>query len=346
MSLGRASARPSTIRDVSKLAGVSRMTVSRVLSRSDLVREDTRERVLKAIARLDYVPDRAAGSLLNRRTGFVGLIVPTLTNANFSTVAHGLTEVLRSRDYHLLITYNDYSLGEETAQLRNLIARRPEAIVMIGCVHNKEALSLLARSDVPVIEVAETSVRPIQHAVGFSNHKVGRMAARHLAGRGFHRIGAIGSLPGPDLADHRGEARLAGFEDELRALGLSTDMVVRIGPPPVSYDQGAAAMVELLSRHDDVEAVFCVSDLAGVGALMECERRGIAVPDQLSIMGFGDFDIGRIVNPRLSTIRVDFLELGREVGDLVLGLLAKPDSAPATIEVDVEIVERESIAGG
>ena len=91
----------------------------------------------------------------------------------------------------------------------------------------------------------------------------------------------------------------------------------------MSYDHGAAAIGTLLDAHPDVEAVFCISDLSAVGAVMECQRRGIAVPDRLSVMGFGDFDIGRVINPALTTIRVDFLDLGRRTGELVLRLLGE-----------------------
>ena len=128
---GRATGRP-TIRDVSQLAGVSRMTVSRVVRGLDIVVPETRDRVRKAIADLGYVPDRAAGSLASRRTGFIALMLPTLTNTNFAEVAHGLTEALRAADYQLLIAYTDYSVAEEERQLHQLLARRPEALVLTG----------------------------------------------------------------------------------------------------------------------------------------------------------------------------------------------------------------------
>src|ERR1700761_3323717 len=141
-SRARPSKRP-TIRDVSRLAGVSRMTVSRVIRDLDLVLPETRDRVKKAIADLAYVPDRAAGSLVSRRTGFIALMLPTLTNANFAEGAHGLTQALREADYHLLIAYTDYSLFEEERQLKNLLARRPEAIVLTGAVQRRNISRLL-----------------------------------------------------------------------------------------------------------------------------------------------------------------------------------------------------------
>ena len=284
--------RRPTIREVSRLAGVSHMTVSRVIRDLDLVQPETRARVHKAIADLGYVPDRAAGSLASRRTGFIGLILPTLTNTNFAAVAHGLTEALRPADFDLLIAYTEYSVSEEERQLRGLLARRPEAIVLTGSMHSRGASKMLLASGIPVIEIADLPRRPLEHAVGFSNHEVGRAAARYLIDKGFARIGAVASSNEGDVIDHRGEERMRGFEEELERAGRPTDLVLRVGSAPVSFDHGAAVTPLLLEKR--IDAVFAVSDLSAVGIVMECQRRGVAVPGQLSVLGFGDFEkIGR-----------------------------------------------------
>lgn len=270
--------------------------------------------------------------------------MPTLTNANFAMVAHGLTDALRATEFQLLITYENYSMAEEEAQLRNLLSRRPEAVVVCGTVHSREAATLLARADVPIVEVADTSVRPIQHSVGFSNYAVGRLAAQHFIARGFKRIGALASQPEADVADHRGEARIRGFEEELALAGLSSQYVLRTGRAPVSFAHGERAVEQLLDSHPDVEAVFCVSDLAAVGAMMACQRRGLVIPDQLSIMGFGDFEIGQAVNPPLTTFRVDFLDIGHKAGALVADLLrGEGGDGPVNVEQDIVLVERGTV---
>ena len=340
---GPPSQRP-TIRDVSRLAGVSRMTVSRVISDPELVLPLTRDRVNKAIADLGYVPDRAAGSLASRRTGFIALMLPTLTNANFSAVAHGLTESLRDADYHLLIAYTDYDLAEEERQLRNLLARRPEAIVLTGSVHRRAASKMLLAADIPVVEIADLPSQPVEHAIGFSNYQVGRTAARHLIEKGFKRIGAIASSTEGDVTDHRGEERMRGFEDELRFSGMATDLVLRHGKAPVSFDHGASAIGLLLDRGADIEAVFAVSDLSAVGVVMECQRRGVSVPGDLSVMGFGDFEIGREINPPLTTIHVDFRALGQLTGQTILDLLTNGSDGPTRlVDVGLKVVERASV---
>jgi LacI family gluconate utilization system Gnt-I transcriptional repressor len=342
---GKALKRP-TIRDVARLAGVSRMTVSRVLSEPGLVLPATRDKVTQAVNDLGYVPDRAAGSLASRRTGFIALMLPTLTNANFSMVAHGLTDVLRDRGFHLLIAYTEYDGGEEERQLANLLARRPEALVMTSAVHSRASSRMLLSADIPIIEIADLPPRPIQHAVGFSNYEVGRTAARYLIERGFKRIGAVASQAQDDVSDHRGEERMRGFEDELRYSGRPTNLVLRHGSPPVSFSHGASAIGALLALDPQIDAVFAVSDLSAVGIVMECQRRGIVVPDQLSVIGFGDFEIGREINPPLTTIHVDFRALGQRTAHHILALLeGGEDDLPLNDDVGLSIIERASVKG-
>jgi LacI family gluconate utilization system Gnt-I transcriptional repressor len=342
----RAGHRP-TIADVSRLAGVSRMTVSRVVRDLDVVQAKTRDRVRKAIADLGYVPDLAAGSLATRRSGFIALLLPTLTNANFSAVAHGLTDAIRKADYHLLITYTDYSLAEEERQLRQLLARRPEALVLTSAMHSRASSRLLLAANIPIVEIADLPRRPIEHVVGFSNYQVGRTAARYLLDRKFRRIGALASSTLGDTVDYRGEERMRGFEDELKQAGRSTDWVLRQGTAPVSFDHGAAGIRTLLDREPRLDAVFAVSDLSAVGVVMECQRRGVRVPEQLSVIGFGDFEIGREINPALTTIHVDFRALGQRTGQTLLGVLdgsANP-SPPQVIDVGLSVIERGSVRG-
>ena len=184
--------RKPTMQDVARLAGVSTMTVSRVLTDPGVVAEETRERVQRAVEQLGYVPDKVAGSLSSRRTGFIAAILPTLTNANFADTAHGLTEVLRRAGYQLLIGYTMYSLAEEERLIRAMLARRPEALVLTGATHTKLATQLLHAAGIPIVEIWDLPATPIDHAVGFSNREVGRMAARHLLGLGHRRLGALG----------------------------------------------------------------------------------------------------------------------------------------------------------
>lgn len=338
-------ARKPTMRDVSRLAGVSTMTVSRVLADPETVAAETRARVLAAVEQLGYVPDRVAGSLSSRRTNFVAAILPTLTNANFADTAHALTEVLRPADYQLLIGYTMYRLEEEERLIRAMLPRRPDAVVLASCHHTKAAHQLLVRAGVPVIEIWETATQPIDHAVGFSNYDVGRAAARHLIDLGHRRIGALGPGQAGAARDFRGEDRMTGFAAALREAGLADDLVIHHGEVPVGFDHGRQALGEVLARAPDVEAVFAVSDISAWGALMECQRRGIRVPHDLSLMGFGDFDIGRQCVPALTTVGVDARAIGSRTGELLMALLNGTHAPePEIIDMGFRLIPRETTA--
>lgn len=334
----------ATIRDVSRLARVSRMTVSRFFSNPELVLPETRERVAKAVRSLSYVPDRTAGSLTTRRSGFIALILPTLTNSNFAAVAHGLTDVIRQENYQLLIGYTNYSIGEEERQVELMLARRPEAIVVTGEQHSRGCTTLLINAGAPVAEIVDLPSRPIDLAVGYSNREVGRIAAAHLISHGFRNIGAIGAgrAADDDHIDFRGDARLQGFEEALQLAGRRTDLIVHHGTPPVTYSHGAAGLGLLLDREPKLEAIFAVSDLAAVGAMMECQRRGIEIPRQLAVIGFGDFDIAAEMVPSLTTIGVEFEELGHKTGQVILERLkgGKPEEASRVANVGLHLVQR------
>lgn len=333
--------------DVSKLAGVSKMTVSRVLAEPELVSPTTRARVLQAVDQLGYVPDRVAASLSSRRTNFVAAIVPTLTNSNFADSAQGLAEALRAADYQLLIGYTMYDLNEEERVIRTMLARRPDALVVAGIIHTRAAREMLLRADIPIVEIWDVPEHPIDHAVGFSNYDVGKAAGRHLISRGYQKIGAIGSVGEGDIRDFRGESRLLGFSAALREAGIPDDRILRTGYAPVGHDHGADAMNKMLQTHPDIEAVFCVSDVSAFGAVMECHRLGIKVPDDVGIIGFGNFDIGRQTHPSISTIGVNATEIGRRTGELLLTLLqsVSGNMAPIAARIDVgyELIERDTL---
>ncbi|MBB2205697.1 LacI family DNA-binding transcriptional regulator [Gluconacetobacter takamatsuzukensis] len=341
--VARAGGRP-TIIDVSARAGVSRMTVSRALRAPHLVRPDTREAIARAIDELGYVPDRAAEALSTRRSGFVGLVVPTLTNTNFADAARGLTDMIRREGYELLIGYTDYDENAMLRHVRDMLGRRAEALVLPAGPRGAALSALLAGETIPIVQMAGLVPSPVHHMVGYSNHEAGRLAARHLIGLGHTRIGVL-AAEGDGLSyDHRGGRRLEGFLEALREAGLADDLVQRMGKPPVSFTHGARAMGALLERVPDLHAVFAVSDLVGVGALMECRRRGVRVPEDLSLMGFGGFEIGSQVVPALTTVAVDYRAIGERTGGMVLDLLAGARDVPRVVDLGVTLAERETTA--
>jgi LacI family transcriptional regulator, gluconate utilization system Gnt-I transcriptional repressor len=338
----------ATMADVARLAGVSKMTVSRLLANPAAVAGDTGEHIRAAIERLGYVPDRVAGGLSSRRTGSVALVLPTLTNTNFADTAHGLTDALRPAGYQLIVGYTMYDVAEEERVVRALLARRPEALVLTETIHARGTTQLLLGAGIPVVEIWERPDRPVDRAVGFSNFEAGRAAARHLIGHGHRAIAAIGPSGTGPVVDHRAMRRLDGFAAMLREAGLGDELVLREGDTPFSFSEGAAAFGRLvMGGLCRVTALFAASDLSAVGALTECQRRRIAVPEELSVMGFGDFEIGRVSVPSLTTVRVDAYAIGREAGRLILATLSPAlgqsrGAGSTTQDLGFEIIQRQS----
>jgi len=335
-------ARP-TMADVGRLANVSAMTVSRTLA-GHPVSPAVRQRVLSAVEQLDYVPDASAGALSSGRSAFVAALVPTLNNSNFADTASGLTDALAGTGLQLLLGYTEYSTEREAALVRAMLRHRPAAIVLTGGDHANDTRQALSRATLPVVETWDAPERPLGHVVGFSNAAAAELMVQHLAGRGYRRIAFLGGRSG---ADRRGADRERGFARAIATLGLGPPRVIRHGMPPLSMEHGAKAVVKMLDRWPDTQAVFCVSDMSAFGALMELRRRGYEVPGGMAVAGFGNFEVSRWCSPRITTVTLDAYGLGRQAGRVVLDALqarrrGEPPGPPQHWPIEFAIDARES----
>ncbi len=325
--------------DVAEFAGVSTMTVSRALKSGGQVSKETRQRILEAVDQLGYVLDQSAGALSSGRTGFVAALVPSINNSNFSDTARGITDCLDGTGLQLLLGYTDYSVEKEERLIESMLRRRPEGVILTGGSHTERARRLLKASGIPVVETWEIPEEPIGQVVGFSNGLVMEQLVRALAAKGYRRFGYIG---GTTARDTRGSMRRAGFLKAVTELGLPRGRVISFGVPPISIEQGAQAIVNMLERWPDTEVVLCVSDLSAFGALMECQRRGLKVPDDIAIAGFGDYEISAFCHPRITTVNVDCYGIGSHAAKKLLQAInGESDGSDITL-TNYRVVLRES----
>ncbi|MEO1307593.1 MAG: LacI family DNA-binding transcriptional regulator [Pseudomonadota bacterium] len=157
------------MRDVAQAAGVSRMTVSRALRKDSPVSHETRERILKVVRDMNYVPDQMAGSLTTRKSGFVAVLVPSLNNLHFAETVQSLTEHLEAVDRQILLGHTDYSATHEEELVETMLRRRPEAMLLSYDGHSDRTRTLLQEAQIPVVELWERPENPIGHTIGFSN---------------------------------------------------------------------------------------------------------------------------------------------------------------------------------
>lgn len=323
--------------EVAAAASVSTMTVSRVLRSPDKVRPETCQRVRAAIRKLGYVPDEAAGALSSRRSRIIGALVSTLGGSFFASTVDGLSQTLREQGYQLLLATTNYTPEIEADSIAAMLARRPDGLVLTSTQHTDVANRLLKRARIPIVELWELPDAPIDSAVGFSNRAAGKAMTEFLADTGHKRIGFIGRA---SQFDKRGQLRRAGYKAALAARGLHAPRIVSVAGLGDDPRAGAAGLPELLTRWGDTTAVFCASDSIAVGALSEARRRGLVVPDDIAIAGFGDFEMASENGLALTTVRVPGFAIGEEAARLVLQRGNGETTGRQVIDLGFEIVRR------
>ncbi|MDX0415170.1 LacI family DNA-binding transcriptional regulator [Sinorhizobium medicae] len=332
----------STVRlsDVAKRAEVGVGTVSRVLNGSAKVSAITRQKVVDAIAELGYVPNLVARSLAANRTGLIAAIIPVLGYTQHFEIIQSMSDVLHPYRMNLMIGACGYSDEVKLHVIKAFLARRPDAIYVTGVRHTEAVRTALERSGIPVVEGSNLTDDPIDTVVGYSNFNASVDLTRLLIDRGFRRIWHV--TASKDL-NGRIDDRLAGFQWVTSAeAGLEVD-VIRCEN---SFDGGAEAVRLIMASGVKVEALTFATDVMAVGGLLECQRRGIAVPERLAIAGFGDLTIARSINPPLTTVKVDRVGLGRKAAEIIVSRLQGNDHSSRIVDVGFEVVERESTRRG
>lgn len=320
--------------DVAREAGVSAITVSRALNTPDKLAPQTLRTVRSAIDRLRYVPNLTAGSLASNRSRTIAVIVPTLGSSIFSDTIDGLAQTLSPVGYQLLVGQTNYRFEEERAVVQAFLGRRVDGLVLTGVSHARGVRTSVLRAGKPVVETWDLSDRPIHMLVGFSNHAAGHAAASYLLGKGHRRLAYIGG------SDDRSQARLHGFRQAAREAGAA-DVASALVPLPSSPTDASQALVELMSSAAP-RAIFCSNDMLAAGALFECARRRIRVPQDLAIMGFADLPIAACTEPRLTSIQVRAQAMGARAGQMLLAHLEGKSLPGRIVNLGFAVVERES----
>jgi LacI family gluconate utilization system Gnt-I transcriptional repressor len=332
-----------TLHDVARVAEVTRITVSRYLREPERVAAETAARIREAIAQIGYVPNRQAGQLASAASQMVAALIPNVGHSIFAETIQGLQEGLRGTGHELLLASTDYSLEREETQLRAVIGWSPAALIVTGRHHTPATLRLLkgARdTGTPVIEIWDWSHGddPAQFCqIGFDHEAVGRAMAQHLIERGHRRLAYVDSSVAEDYRAHeRGE----GFARAARAAGVQVK-ALRAAAGDV-FDAGREMLGVLRSpANRRITAAAFANDHIACGALMEAQARGVAVPGEVAVLGFGDFPLGRQVRPSLSTVRPPRAEIGRAAAGALLRAVETGEEAIAQ-RLPWELIARDS----
>ena len=301
-----------TLEDVAHRAGVSTATVSRCLNAPEKVVRETRERVLRVVQELGYAPNFSARALAARKTQTIGAIIPTMENAIFAQGLQAFQERLGQKGFMLLVASSSYDSDIEAEQVRALVARGADGLLLIGHDRDPAIYRFLKTQNVPAL--VTWAYRPDVPSIGFDNRAAMRVLAQRAFELGHRKFGVISA---PVAENDRARARVDGIFDAASGFGLSNSDIPVI---ETSYDtaNGASAFDRFYDQ--GVTLVFCGNDVLAAGALRRANERGIQVPQEISITGFDDIELANLVTPRLTTVHVPHREMGAAAADALIAL--------------------------
>ncbi|WP_050927678.1 LacI family DNA-binding transcriptional regulator [Aestuariivita boseongensis] len=327
-----------TLEDVAARSGVSTATVSRCLNTPSQVSATTRERVMRAVSDLGYAPNFGARALAAKRTNTFGAIIPTMENAIFARGLQAFQDELGENGVTLLVASSSYSPQQEEEQIRSLVARGADALLLIGQDRTPKTYAFLDKRKIPYVVAwvfDRTNTRP---SIGFDNRQAMKALADEVLEMGHRHLGVItAEREGND----RARGRFEGICDAARDHGINPDSLA-VEETTYAIDNGAQAFARLMACTPRPTAVLCGNDVFAAGALMMARKMGLRVPEDVSITGFDDIELAEIVTPALTTVHVPHREMGRRAAQKLLSLRAGDDPGPS-IELATTIQWRESL---
>jgi LacI family transcriptional regulator len=304
-----------TIRDIARMAGVSRSTVSLAINDSPKVSEDTKRRIMEICEAVDYQPNAMARGLVAKISKVACLVIPEISQVfsdyYFSETVNGVLEAVTARGYHLLIETAGRRFREEKIALRLYRAKRMDAVLFVGALTTDSYIIELAEKGCPVVLI--NSTLPKIPTVLADNVSGAIAAAGHLAGLGHKRVGFIKGL---DVVT-TGLDRAEGFHRARERFRLDDDPDL-IAYGNFSEDSGYEAMKKLLALSPRPTAVFTTNDMMAIGALRAIREAGLRVPQDIALAGGDDIVLARYISPRLTTIRQNMNLIGRLATDMIL----------------------------
>jgi LacI family gluconate utilization system Gnt-I transcriptional repressor len=324
--------------DIASQVGVGTMTVSRALNKPDLVSPDLRKRILKTASQLGYVHNRVASGLASGGAPLIPVLIPTLHHSVYVPFLDGLCSVLPDAGYEILLSTTEYLVDREEALVTALLGWNPKGLILSGVDHSRNTRKLLQQSRVPVVEVMDLTTSPIDMNVGFSHYEVGRAVAGFLARLGRKHIAYAGMLTEIDFKSVR---RITGFQEVLKDYALPHHLIQRTNEPS-SIALGRKLLRDLLAAHPKVDAIFFGNDDLAAGAVFECRKQGIRVPDDIAIAGFNDQEIAAEMEPALTSVSTPRFEIGRVSGEKFLRRFAGETILSISDDLGFQLVARAS----
>lgn len=293
-----------TLQDVAGLVGVTKMTVSRFLRDPQQVSAITRDKIASAIEQLGYIPNRTPDILSNAKSRAIGVLVPSLTNQVFAEVIKGIEQITMAAGYQTMIAHYGYSPEVEEQHIASLLSYYVDGLLLSDSVHTPRTLKMIKTAGVPVVEMMDTVTPTIMQAVGFDNGAAAHAIVTQMLAHGRRQIVYMGAR-----MDVRTRLKLQGYEQAMSEHGLEPLSVLSDAASSFSY--GGDMLRRALEQYPQMDGIFCTNDDLAIGAIFECQRQRIPVPEQIAVAGFHGHDIGQAMVPKLASVITPREEMGR-----------------------------------
>lgn len=308
-----------SLTQVAKAAGVSKMTASRVVREEGGYSEDTRRKVMEQVERLGYLPNRLATVFAGDQSStFVGVSIPDLGNEVFAQVLEGIDGKLGAFGHQTVLGLTQHTQAAEEDWIRTVLSWQPAGLILTGRHHSVRATEMLRNSGIPIVEIWDLNSSPLDMSVGINHFDSGFDMGRYLINCGYRRIGYVGTSHNTANA---AMTRLAGFCEAIEGAGGGVIKQLCLHDT-ATYYPGYYGTEQLLAAKDDAECIFYQNDTMAFGGMQYCESKGLSIPQDIGIAGWGDLPVAAVLKKRLTSVHVPHLKLGQTAAEMMLGRLS------------------------
>ena len=311
------------LQDVAERLGITKMTVSRYLRDPKLVSAELGKRIADVIEDIGYIPNRVPDILSNATSRAIGVLLPSLTNQVFADVLDGIETITEGKGYQTLIAHSGYDLAKEERQLRTMLGWSIDGLILTEREHSLATLRMLEVAGIPVVEIMDSTRPCLDMAVGSDNCAAAQAMTERMIAKGFQHTVYLGAR-----LDSRTLQREQGYQQAMQNAGLEPRSI--LSDVSSSYSNGGDLLLQAQQRYPVIDSVFCTNDDIAIGAMFECLRQKLKVPQQMAIAGFHGHNITQVVSPQLATVLTPRMEIGQCAAKMLLARL-QGELVPKTI---------------
>lgn len=326
----------ASIKDVAKEANVSIATVSRVLNDIDVVNQETKQRVLEAIEKLDYRPNILARSLKTQRSSTIGIIIPDISNSLYPEIVRGAEDLASIYNYNIMLCNTDLDKNREKESFNILREKMVDGIIYMGDSLDKDIKEAIKNSGVPVVSVGTMDDEDEVPSIGIDSYSGAKEAVEYLISLGNKNIAYIGYDKDTAL-EH--EKIYNGYKDAMNKVGILNENLIYRGN--LKYEQGVQGISKII-ENQDVDGVLCGCDQMAIGVINALRDRGIKVPEEVNVIGFDNIALAAVYYPKLTTVARPLYDMGSVGMRLLIKLINKLPIEESYYRLPYEIIKRDS----